>query len=134
MYRVSIDPQMSKIPDTDMCEVTDMHEDKEGRSDEKGEPDAADIDTEKNKNEKGHQHHQIVKETEDMIEINLSQEDEDAHSELAKKDKQSKMNDSKLLARAEINSNEQLAAAASAMANGASIIYMLQVIVGAHEL
>ena len=59
--------------------------------------------------------HQIVNETDDMIEINLLNED------LSKKSSNSD------LERAAINSNDQLMAATSAMVNGASIIYMTQV-------
>ena len=70
------------------------------------------------------QSHQIVTETEDMIEINLSH-GEDAP---AKKKSPSKQAANNNLQRATISSNDQLVAATSAMANGASIIYMLQVI------
>ena len=62
--------------------------------------------------------HQIVNETDDMIEINLLNEEP---NELSKK------SSSCDLERASINSNDQLMAATSAMVNGASIIYMTQV-------
>ena len=82
-----------------------------------------DTEVERTENEPRFQSHQIVKETEDMIEINLSQGDE----VVAKKG--SRKNEDFVLAfkPAAINSNDQLVAATSAMANGASIVYILQV-------
>ena len=61
--------------------------------------------------------HQIVNETDDMIEINLLNEDHEVSKKSSNPD----------LERAAINSNDQLMAATSAMVNGASIIYMTQV-------
>ena len=61
--------------------------------------------------------HQIVNETDDMIEINLLNEDHELSKKSSNPD----------LERAAINSNDQLMAATSAMVNGASIIYMTQV-------
>ena len=72
------------------------------------------------------QRHQIVKETEDMIEINLSNEDEGSKKIY---DKDSEDDSSTNFKRASINSNDQLVAATSAMANGASIVYISKVLI-----
>ena len=72
------------------------------------------------------QRHQIVKETEDMIEINLSNEDEGSKKIY---DKDSEDDSCTNFKRASINSNDQLVAATSAMANGASIVYISKVLI-----
>ena len=72
------------------------------------------------------QRHQIVKETEDMIEINLSNEDEGSKKIY---DKDSEDDSTTNFKRASINSNDQLVAATSAMANGASIVYISKVLI-----
>ena len=72
------------------------------------------------------QRHQIIKETEEMIEINLSNEDEGQKIIF---DKDSKEDSSTNFKRASINSNDQLVAATAAMANGASIVYISKVLI-----
>ena len=72
------------------------------------------------------QRHQIVKETEDMIEINLPNEDEGSKDIF---DKDSEDDSSIHFKRASINSNDQLVAATSAMASGASIVYISKVLI-----
>ena len=86
---------------------------------EEGDANAQDIEDEPNT-----QSHQIVKETEDMIEINLSN-DEESLKKIGGKD--TKEDSRTIFKRALINSNDQLIAATSAMANGASIIYISKV-------
>ena len=72
------------------------------------------------------QRHQIIKETEEMIEINLSNEDEGQKIIF---DKDSKDDSRTNFKRASINSNDQLVAATAAMANGASIVYISKVLI-----
>jgi len=108
MYRVSIQPLHDEFQLGEDTEV-DVEDDAE---------------VEKKDNEPRIQSHQIVKETEDMIEINLSQGDED----FVKKSSRRKEDFVSNFEPAAINSNDQLVAATSAMANGASIVYILQVI------
>ena len=110
MYRVSVHPLLQDFQYEDNIE-DDVDEE-------------TSVDIEEIENEPNIQSHQIVTETEDMIEINLSHGEE----ELLKKVKQSKPPQNANFERAAINSNDQLVAATSAMANGASIIYMLQVV------
>ena len=107
MYRVSVQPLHEEFQLGEETEV-DVEDDTEN---------------EKMENEPKIQSHQIVKETEDMIEINLSQGDE----ELVKKSSRRKEDFVTNFEPAAINSNDQLVAATSAMANGASIVYILQV-------
>ena len=83
-----------------------------------------DANTEDVEDEPNIQSHQIVKETEDMIEINLSN-DEESLKKTSGND--TKENSRTIFKRALINSNDQLVAATSAMANGASIIYISKV-------
>ena len=109
MYRVSIQP---------------LHEELQlGEDTEVDVEDYAEV--EKKDDEPRTQSHQIVKETEDMIEINLSQGDE----EVGKKSSRKKEDFVSHFEPAAINSNDQLVAATSALANGASIVYILQVII-----
>ena len=109
MYRVCVQPDNQGLSFEEDTEVDiDMDPDTKAKITE---------------NEPNIQSHQIVKETDDMIEINLSNSAE----ELSTKIKSNKKSLNLDFERAAINSNEQLLAATSAMANGASIIYMTQV-------
>ena len=112
MYRVSVQPTSDQdcqySENNEVCVSEDSKDETEDEVDSGGTI----------------QSHQIVTETEDMIEINLSH----AEDESAKKKSPSKQAANNNLERAAISSNDQLVAATSAMANGASIIYMLQVI------
>ena len=110
MYRVSVQTLVEDSQDEENVDV-DVGEE-------------SNLDSEEKENEPNIQTHQIVKETEDMIEINLSHEEE----EPAKKIQQCKKVLHANFERAAIDSNEQLLAANSALANGASVIYMTQVI------
>ena len=110
MYRVSIQSLQQDLPLEEDAEV------------DLGEEDVTEFQP--SHQQQNIQSHQIVKETEDMIEINLSQEEDD----FSKKDTQYKQNFKSNFKRAAINSNDQLVAATSAMANGAPVIYILQVI------
>ena len=110
MYRISVKTLVNDSQDEENVDV-DVGEESNLNSEEK-------------ENEPNTQTHQIVKETEDMIEINLSHEEE----EPAKKIQQCKKVLHANFERAAIDSNEQLIAATSALANGASIIYMTQVV------
>ena len=83
-----------------------------------------DANTQDIEDEPNIQSHQIVKETEDMIEINLSNDEEGLKKTSGKDTKEVPR---KIFKRALINSNDQLVAATSAMANGASIIYISKV-------
>ena len=103
MYRVSVQPQEHSADVGEDCNI-DMEE----------EDDIADKIDETNPVVPTHQ---IVNETDDMIEINLLNEDHELSKKSSNPD----------LERAAINSNDQLMAATSAMVNGASIIYMTQV-------
>ena len=109
MYRITVQPVNENSRQEEDIEVDD----------EEGETSAPGIE-----HEASIQRHQIVKETEDMIEINLSNE-EDGLNKAGGKD--SKGDSRTTFKRALINSNDQLVAATSAMANGASIIYMTKV-------
>lgn len=109
MYRVSVQPLNQ---DSQYENDTDL---------DVGEEDYVEI--QETENVSNIQSHQIVKETEDMIEINLSHGEE----ELSQKTPRSKKTSYANFERAAINSNDQLVSATAAMANGASIIYMLQV-------
>ena len=108
MYRITVQPVNENTLQEENIEVTA----------EEGETSVQEIEHETNI-----QRHQIVKETEDMIEINLSNE-EGLNIDGGKDSKYFKTT----FKRASINSNDQLVAATSAMANGASIIYMSKVI------
>ena len=110
MYRITVQPDHENIQEEEV-----------------------DVDTEKEQptipeTEEGSsvQRHQIVKETEDMIEINLSNEDEGSKKIF---DKDSEDDSSTHFKRASINSNDQLVAATSAMANGASNVYISKVLI-----
>ena len=108
MYRVSVQP---------------LHEDVQLGEDVDVEVED-DIADERTEAEPRIHSHQIVKETEDMIEINLSQGDEENLLKPQRSNKELISN----FKRAAINSNDQLVAATSTMATGASVIYVSQVI------
>ena len=104
MYRVSVQPQEHSVDVGEDCNI-DID-------------DEVDIGDKIDETNPVVPTHQIVNETDDMIEINLLNEES---NELSKKTSNPD------LERAAINSNDQLMAATSAMVNGASIIYMTQV-------
>ena len=104
--------------------VQEVNESNEQEGDVDVDVEEEDVNTQDVEDEPNIQSHQIVKETEDMIEINLSN-DEESLKKIGGKD--TKEDSRTIFKRALINSNDQLVAATSAMANGASIIYISKV-------